>query len=128
MGSPPRDPVSTHHFFDAARSFVRVSPVVVALTATMACSLGSASPTPPPEETRATQQGLHAPPKPASPNGSLCLGAFECDSGFCVDGVCCNTACGGGAKDDCQVCSAATGAQTNGVCTFVSPGTVCRAA
>jgi hypothetical protein len=49
-------------------------------------------------------------------NGTACTSAGQCGSGFCVDGVCCNTACGGGATNDCRVCSAAAGAASNGTC------------
>lgn len=52
-------------------------------------------------------------------NGDDCSTGFDCVSGNCVDGVCCNTACGSGV-DDCQVCDA-----TPGTCTFLT--TECRA-
>jgi hypothetical protein len=39
---------------------------------------------------------------PRKPNGGVCSIGTECESGFCVDGVCCNTACDG----LCQACSA----------------------
>ncbi len=60
-------------------------------------------------------------------NGEPCLAASECGSGFCVDGVCCNSACGGGSPD-CQACSVAAGAMANGVCGAARGGTVCRPA
>lgn len=59
-------------------------------------------------------------------NGSPCSTAALCDSGYCVDGVCCKSACGGG-KDDCQACSKRAGASTDGTCEVASKGTVCRA-
>ncbi|MEZ4395006.1 MAG: nidogen-like domain-containing protein [Polyangiales bacterium] len=34
------------------------------------------------------------------PNGGMCTDANECESGNCVDGVCCNTACNG----QCEAC------------------------
>lgn len=34
------------------------------------------------------------------PNGEACAGPDECESGFCVDGVCCNAACG----EQCEAC------------------------
>ena len=34
----------------------------------------------------------------AKANGALCGAGSDCASGFCTDGVCCNTACGGGAN------------------------------
>lgn len=61
-------------------------------------------------------------------NGQLCAASAECLSSFCVDGYCCNTACGGGDTTDCQACSASSGAATNGTCGLRTMGTVCRAA
>jgi hypothetical protein len=61
-------------------------------------------------------------------NGSACAAAAACVSGFCVDGVCCNTACGAGAATDCQACSTAKGAATNGTCANLPSTTTCRAA
>lgn len=58
-------------------------------------------------------------------NGLLCASATECTSGFCVDGVCCNSACGGGAVD-CQACSVAAGAASDGSCALAKAGAVCR--
>ena len=46
---------------------------------------------------------------------------------FCVDGFCCNSACGGDNTDDCQACSVAAGAAKDGTCGPVTPR-VCRAA
>ncbi len=43
--------------------------------------------------------------------GATCGAASECSTGFCVDGVCCTTACAGGDLD-CNVCSSA-----GGICT-----------
>jgi MYXO-CTERM domain-containing protein len=60
-------------------------------------------------------------------NGQTCVSAVECTSGFCADGVCCASACGGGAAD-CQVCSVAAGGTTNGTCTMAKMGSTCRAA
>lgn len=61
-------------------------------------------------------------------NGDACAAATECASDFCVDGVCCNSACGGGATTDCDACSTAMGAAVNGTCGVASNTTVCRAA
>ena len=60
--------------------------------------------------------------------GKTCSGNNNCALGFCVDGVCCNTACGGGDPTDCQACNL-TAAQggTPGTCS-VPVGQVCRAA
>lgn len=49
-------------------------------------------------------------------DGEPCTEDDECLSGFCVDGVCCDTDCGGGSLDDCLACSSAAGAAQNGVC------------
>jgi MYXO-CTERM domain-containing protein len=70
-------------------------------------------------------------------DGDACVADVECASGFCVDGVCCASACGGGATD-CQACSVAAGAATNGTCgpstgnacddgRFCTAGDVCSA-
>ena len=48
--------------------------------------------------------------------GTPCLTGDVCASGYCVDGVCCDEACGGGALDDCLGCSVAVGASTDGTC------------
>jgi hypothetical protein len=60
------------------------------------------------------------------PNGSACAAASECTSGFCADGVCCNTACGGGIDSDCQVCSKAKGGSADGTCGAAAAGKECR--
>lgn len=53
-------------------------------------------------------------------NGDVCGAASECDSGFCVDGVCCNKACDG----TCESCSAASkGTGSDGVCGPVAQAT-----
>jgi hypothetical protein len=67
-------------------------------------------------------------PQTGSTNGAACATNAECGSGFCTDGVCCDTACGGGDPDDCQACSAAAGAAVDGTCAPRSAGIVCRAA
>ncbi len=59
-------------------------------------------------------------------NGTGCVDASQCGSGYCVDGVCCNSACGGGAAD-CQACTVAAGAAANGTCGAVAAGRLCRA-
>lgn len=48
--------------------------------------------------------------------GAACSNNAQCASGFCVDSRCCDTACGGGVLSDCQACSVARGAATDGVC------------
>ncbi|HJL17698.1 MAG TPA: MYXO-CTERM sorting domain-containing protein [Sandaracinaceae bacterium LLY-WYZ-13_1] len=59
-------------------------------------------------------------------NGDRCFAEVQCASAFCVDGVCCDTACGGGDDGDCQVCSTAAGGTTDGTCGPAAAGTVCR--
>ncbi|MCS6798456.1 MAG: hypothetical protein NZ898_07995, partial [Myxococcota bacterium] len=65
-------------------------------------------------------------------DGEPCTSASQCLSGFCVDGVCCESACGGGASDDCQACSTDSGGSRNGRCTAlvaaVAPMVTCRRA
>lgn len=63
-----------------------------------------------------------------SATGASCSTNAQCESGFCVDSKCCNTACGGGVTTDCQACSVARGAASDGVCGVVpGPGIViCR--
>lgn len=41
-----------------------------------------------------------APPSPNLPNGQLCSTGSQCASGFCVDGMCCNSKC----DRPCAVC------------------------
>ena len=59
--------------------------------------------------------------------GQKCTTASQCGSGFCVDGVCCDKACGGTNTSDCQACSLAAGAAVNGTCGPVKAGATCRA-
>lgn len=68
---------------------------------------------------------------PIRANGEPCSGGdAECLSGFCTDGVCCSTRCGGGGAD-CQACSAALTGGASGTCAplspTVAPTVVCRA-
>ncbi|WP_438026719.1 thrombospondin type 3 repeat-containing protein [Sorangium sp. So ce233] len=44
--------------------------------------------------------------------GASCSSAFDCGSGFCVDGVCCDARCDGA----CEACSVAGGGEADGVC------------
>jgi hypothetical protein len=62
-------------------------------------------------------------------NGGDCTAGGQCSSGNCVDGVCCNTPCSGGTTD-CQACSIAAGAPTNGTCATITAAsnTICRPA
>ncbi len=52
-----------------------------------------------------------------SENGALCDRPTDCKSGFCVDAVCCDTACDAGL---CDGCSFLTGAETPGVCKLLT--------
>ncbi|MDX2011632.1 MAG: DUF1566 domain-containing protein [Myxococcaceae bacterium] len=54
--------------------------------------------------------------------GQGCEAANECESGFCVEGVCCTSACEGG-LGRCQSCL--SGAEGPGVCSLVPKGTRC---
>jgi hypothetical protein len=47
-------------------------------------------------------RGVHF--RTGAPNGTPCDAITVC-AGTCVDGVCCNNACGGGVADDCQACN-----------------------
>jgi len=58
--------------------------------------------------------------------GAPCNQNIDCLRGICVDGVCCDTTCGGGIGSDCQACSVKTGAKIDGVCGPAVVGTVCR--
>lgn len=58
------------------------------------------------------------------PVAATCDGDGACDSGYCVDGVCCSTSCGGGSPTDCQACSVAAGAPADGTCAPLT-GTTC---
>lgn len=52
--------------------------------------------------------------------GSTCSQAIECSSGFCTDGVCCDTAC----DLTCRACtSALKGSGSDGVCGYIAFGT-----
>jgi hypothetical protein len=57
--------------------------------------------------------------KPKLANGQTCSAANQCQSAQCVDGFCCNAACGG----LCQACSAAKkGSGQNGECGSIAGG------
>lgn len=58
--------------------------------------------------------------------GQACTTNADCGSGFCSDGVCCDSNCGT-STTDCRACSVAAGASADGTCTTLSAGTVCRA-
>ncbi len=58
---------------------------------------------------------------PKQANGSSCKNAFECLSGVCEEGFCCDKACPG----ECQSCAIPT---TQGTCTFKAFGSACSTA
>lgn len=59
--------------------------------------------------------------------GTSCSLDSACTSGFCRDGRCCDSDCGGGDKFDCEACSIGNGAQVNGICsTITDTSHVCR--
>lgn len=54
------------------------------------------------------------------PAGAACASSSECETGHCVDGVCCDTACTG----SCQACTQTKkGSGIDGVCAVVAAGT-----
>lgn len=53
-----------------------------------------------------------------SSNGTTCRGASDCESGFCVDGVCCDTSCQG-------VCATCDQAGSEGTCTAPASDDAC---
>src|SRR5262249_55195070 len=57
--------------------------------------------------------------------GSACAADGDCEAHHCVDGVCCNTACGGGVAADCQACAHALTGQPDGTCAPVLDGSSC---
>lgn len=75
------------------------------------------------QATRRSAERLHT--NVGRDDGIACSVSTECKSGFCVDGVCCESACGGGA-DDCQACSVRAGGDEDGRCTVAHAGTECR--
>ena len=48
--------------------------------------------------------------------GRECRLDADCASGFCVDGVCCDSSCGGGDPTDCLACSLLGGSAQDGIC------------
>jgi hypothetical protein len=66
-----------------------------------------------------------------SSGGQACTTDAQCESGFCRDYKCCDSACGGGGAHgntgDCQACSVAHHGQADGTCTtIINTQYVCR--
>lgn len=63
-------------------------------------------------------------------DGVSCVGDFECASGFCVEGVCCETECSDAADGSCRGCTSARTGQADGLCrpltTAIAASTTCR--
>jgi hypothetical protein len=60
--------------------------------------------------------------------GQPCSTDNQCSTGFCVDTRCCDTACGGNNRNDCQACAQVRTGQPDGTCALI-PGpniTICR--
>ena len=57
--------------------------------------------------------------------GQACSNNTQCSTGFCVDSKCCDTACGGNNKNDCQGCSKSITGGVDGTCTL-RPSGLCR--
>jgi hypothetical protein len=62
----------------------------------------------------------------SSGTGQACSNDGQCSSGFCVDSRCCDTACGGNNKTDCQACTFSATLVADGTCAFIPSTTVCR--
>ena len=58
----------------------------------------------------------------ASALGDACAAAQTCISGFCVQGVCCDSACDNGNAESCSTCKGTTA----GTCSPAEKGTECR--
>ena len=68
----------------------------------------------------------YLPPAPVPIGGRLPLN-MGCAAGTCVDGICCETTCAGGATD-CQACNIIAGAAQNGKCALLAAGSACATA
>jgi alpha-tubulin suppressor-like RCC1 family protein len=101
---------------------VRVGGQVVCWGLGLAGQLGTGTPTHPLSTTPLPVLNL------SDNTGTPCASAAECSTSFCVDGVCCADACGGGSLGDCQACSTAAGGTRDGTCTPAVAGHTCRAA
>lgn len=99
--------------------------VGIATLATGSCSLNGLDDLKGPgsDDAGDSDAGSDAPsdgPKGDKPVGSACGNGSECDSGHCVTGVCCKSACSG----PCEACSSdLTGTAKDGECAPVPAGT-----
>jgi serine/threonine-protein kinase len=71
--------------------------------------------TAPPEPAPASDAGPSTPSSGTKKNGDKCSAMDQCQSGFCIDGVCCNSACTG----TCVACNLRT---YNGMCAEIPFG------
>jgi len=62
--------------------------------------------------------------------GDECVVDNQCLSVHCVDGVCCDSACGSGNPTDCMACSISAGGTVDGICgaldLAIAPTVTCR--
>jgi hypothetical protein len=117
---------------DAARADLagaaRLAAIVIVATATFVlggCGGDSDAPARAAASTARTP-GIESTAQALAANGTACATAGDCTSNFCVDGVCCDTACGGDGAD-CQACSIATGGAVDGTCGPRTVGVACLA-
>ncbi|MFT5358937.1 MAG: hypothetical protein ACI9KE_006178, partial [Polyangiales bacterium] len=59
------------------------------------------------------------------PDGTACENTFDCESDFCIDGVCCENACGA-SPNDCMACSNALTGIADGSCGPIGEGSSCQ--
>lgn len=93
------------------RTFRPLGFALVALFTVLGCGAGDGPPTMDAAVMDATSP---------APLGGSCTAAAGCESGYCVDGVCCESACDG-------MCESAT-CSSSGECILADVATVCRAA
>jgi hypothetical protein len=58
--------------------------------------------------------------------GQSCSNDAQCSTGFCVDSRCCDTACGGNNRADCQACRASLTGGVDGTCSLIPATSICR--